>query len=376
MPTLRPLSRYGVLWFSFAAFLLIGALQALYGPSFPLLRERFGIQSDEVSLVVSAQFLGAFLGIIGSTWLLRALGYRRVLIAATAAFALGSGAIAAAPTWSTVLAGAVVAGAGAGLLNVACNLMVAVSFRPKAAPALNLINAVFGIGAVIGPLLVTALEPRFALPFLALGVAAIALVPWAVGLGVPAVTLPDRGAAGMAWGNLAGFVVLYIFYVSVEVGVTSWETEYLTPRFGAEAAAFTSLYWLAITVGRVMAAPLSARLKSHQMVLYASAATLVFMLASHRVESAPLAFVLVGLGLSPIFPTALAWLTEVFPERAEQVTPVVVAAANLGPALSAPVIGRIVQVEGVRVIPTALSGLALVLLVIVAWLWGQTRRRA
>jgi len=82
-------------------------------------------------------------------------------------------------------------------------------------------------------------------------------------LPVPEVSLRDRGAAPLALVNLGAFVLLYIFYVSVEVGVTSWETEYLNPHFGASAAAYTSLYWLAITVGRVLAAPLSARLRSH-----------------------------------------------------------------------------------------------------------------
>lgn len=376
MRTPRLAPRYAVLWFSFASFALIGALQALYGPSFPMLRERFSIGVEQVSIVVSAQFIGSFLGIIASGLLLRALGYRRALVIAAAGFVAGVAAIGLAPTWGMVLAGAVLAGAGAGLLNVSCNLMVAVSFRPKAAPALNLINAVFGVGAVIGPLLVTALEPRFALPFLILGAGGLILLPWALRLPVPEVALRDRGAAPLALVNLGAFVLLYIFYVSVEVGVTSWETEYLNPHFGASAAAYTSLYWLAITVGRVLAAPLSARLRSHQFVLYASAATLLFMVAAHRVESAPVAFLLVGLSLSPIFPTALAWLTEVFPERSEQVTPIVVAGANLGPALTAPLIGRIVQVEGAAVIPTALSGLALALLVVVALLWSRTRSRA
>jgi len=369
-------SRRGALLFSFAAFLLIGGIQALYGPSFPLLRARFGIGPEAVSLAVSAQFLGAFVGIVFASQLLRSVGYRRVLFAAATALALGAAAVAAAPTWALVLLGAFLAGAGAGLLNVSCNLLVAMTFRPRAAPALNLINALFGVGAVIGPLLVTASEPRFALPFLVVAAGAGLLLPWVTRLSVPAVTPLGPDATPVAWASLAGFVLLYVFYVSVEVGVTSWQTEFLAPHFGAAAAAFTSLYWAAITVGRFLAAPVSARLRSHQMVLYSAAATLVFMLAAHRVPSAPLAFALVGLSLAPIFPTALAWLTEVFPQRADQVTPVVVAAANFGPALSAPLIGVVVRAEGPQVVPTVLSGLALLLLVTVTWLWRRTRGRA
>ncbi len=374
--TSLPPTRQAVLWAAVAAFFLIGAVQALYGPAFPLLRERFGIGLEQVSMVVSAQFLGAFLGIILSGLLLRALGYRRVLLAACVTLALGVGVVAVAPVWLAVLGGAVLAGAGAGLLNVSGNLMIAVVFRPKAAPALNIINAAFGVGAVAGPLLVTFMEPHYGWAFAATALVAVLLLPWFGRLGVPDVTLPERGAAPVAWGSLVGFVLLYVFYVSAEVGVTSWETEYLTPAFGARAGAFTSLYWLAITAGRLLAAPLSARIRTHHFVLVASAATLVFMVAAHRVESAPIAYVLVGLSLAPIFPTALAWLTEVFPQRAEQVTPVVVAAANFGPALSAPIIGAVVNAWGVRVVPSALSVLTFALLLAVVWLWSRTRGRA
>ena len=372
----KPVTRRAVLWAAIAAFFLIGAVQALYGPAFPLLRERFGIGLEQVSIVVSAQFLGAFAGIVLSGFFLRALGYRRVLLAACVALALGVGVVAVAPVWLAVLGGAVLAGIGAGLLNVTGNLLIAVAFRPTAAPALNIINAAFGVGAVVGPLLVTVTEPHYGWAFAAAALVAILLLPWFTRLSVPGAAPPERGAAPVAWGSLAAFVLLYGFYVSAAGGVTAWATAYLTPSFGTRAAAFTSLYWLAITAGRLLAAPLSARIRTHHFVLGATVATLVFMVAAHRVESAPIAFVLVGLSLAPIFPTALAWLTEVFPQRAEQVTPVVVAAANLGPALSSPVIGAVVHAGGVQVVPTALSAMTLALLLTVVWLWVATKGRA
>ncbi len=363
-----------ILLVSFAAFFLLGALQALYGPSFPLLRDRFGVGLEQVSLVVSAQFLGSFAAIIGSSELLRRFGYRRVLLAGAASLAVGMFAIVVVPTWSLLLAGAALGGVGFGLLNVSVNLMVAVAFRPNAAPALNLINAVFGLGAVVGPLLVAVSEPRFGLPFIVVGASGLLLMVAILNLKAPEVTVPRSDALPLAWANVAGFVMLYVFYVSAEVGVTSWETEYLTPQFGAVAAAgFTSLYWGAITVGRLLATPLSARLRPRHMVLGASALALVFMVLAHVVELAPLAYALVGLCLAPIFPTALAWLTEVFPERAEQVTPLVVAAANLGPTVTAPLIGLVVGFGGIGLIPTALSALTLLLVVTAAWLWARTR---
>lgn len=363
-----------ILIVSFATFFLIGAMQALYGPSFPQLRERFAIGIEDVSIIVSAQFLGSFTGVIFSGALLRRFGYRRLLLAGAACLAAGMFVIVLAPTWVAVLAGAGLAGLGFGFLNVSGNLMVAVAFRPNAAPALNLLNALFGAGAAVGPLLVAVAEPRLTAPFIVMGAAALLLVGAIVGLKAPAVTVVAKGALPVAWLSLVGFVLLFVFYVSAEGGVAAWETEYLAPHMGAAAAAsFPALFWGAITVGRVLATPLSALVRPRQMVLGSTALALLFMLLAHSVDLAPYAYALVGLTLAPIFPTALAWLTEVFPQRAEQVTPIVVAAANVGPIVTAPLIGWAVGSYGTPVIPSALSALTLLLLLIVAWLWARTR---
>ena len=104
-------------------------------------------------------------------------------------------------------------------------------------------------------------------------------------------------------------------------------------------------------------------------------ATLTLLFAGN-VLAAPYLYAAVGLFLAPVFGTALAWLTEVFPQRAEQYTPIVVAAANLGPVLTAPLIGLAVGDHGTQVIPTVLAVLAALLVASAALLFWQARARA
>lgn len=361
----------------FAAFFLLGAQQALYGPSFPLFRLRFQLGVDQVSTVVSAQFLGAFVSIVLSGLLIRLLGYKRVLSAGAASVVLGLLGVAVARSWWQILAGAFLGGLGFGLLNVSFNLVVALAFRPRAAPALNILNATFGIGAVVGPLLVAASEPHLGLPFAVMAGMALIVLVLVLRLEAPSVGVTEAGGARVAWGLVGGFVLLFFLYVATEGGVAAWETEYLTPAFGAVAAAgYTSLFWGAITLGRFLATPLSALVRPPAMVLGASVGALLFMLLAHDVVAAPYYYAGVGLCLAPVFGTSLAWLTESFPKHAEQVTPVVVAAANLGPVISAPLIGVAVAATGPRLIPTALSLLAFLLLTVVVALFWRTRGRA
>lgn len=369
--------RRHLLIMGFAAFFLLGAQQAMYGPSLPLFRAKFGLGVDQVSAVVSAQFLGAFTAIVLSGLLIRRFGYRRVLIAGSLGVAAGLVSIGLATAWWQVVASAFVAGIGFGLLNLAFNLLLALSFRPNAAPALNLLNAVFGVGAMVGPLLVALLEPRLALPFLILAGVALVLLLLVTLLDVPQAVVAARSAAPAALGLLALFVLLYFFYVATEAGVANFQTEHLTPHFGAATAAgLPALFWAAITVGRLLATPLSARIRPPTMVLGSTILATVTLLFAGNVLAAPYLYAAVGLFLAPVFGTALAWLTEVFPQRAEQYTPIVVAAANLGPVLTAPLIGLAVGDHGTQVIPTVLAVLAALLVASAALLFWQARARA
>lgn len=368
-------SRRRLLVIGLAAFFLLGAQQALYGPSFPQFRVKFGLDVDQVSAVVSAQFLGAFLAIVASALLLRLLGYRRTLLAGSAGVVLGLAGIAVAGSWWQVVASALVAGLGFGLLNVSFNLLLALAFRPNAAPALNVLNAVFGIGAVVGPLMVAFFEPRLGMPFGLTAAFALVLLLLVLKLKPPEPSVAQAGRAPFAWGLVTLFVLLYFFYVSTEAGVASWQTEHLAPVLGATTAAgLTALFWGAMTVGRFIAAPLSAYVRPPAMVLGSATLTVLFLLLAHYTPGAPIFYAAVGLSLAPIFGSALAWLTDVFPDRAEQVTPVVIAAANLGPVLTAPLIGFVVAGYGAQVIPTALAVAAVLLLVFVATLFFRTRR--
>jgi fucose permease len=352
------------------AFLALGALVSLYGPLFPALRERFGVGVDTVGAVVSAHFVGSLASVLASGELIRRFGYRKVLTAGTAVLAAGLAGLAPAPSWTLFLASAAVAGVGFGVTEVAVNLLVARTFLGGAAPALNVINAVFGAGAVLSPLLVAAFSPRPEPPMWSLAaLAVLALVAVLTLRAVPAP--PARPGAGepVAWGALAAFVLLYFGYVSAEVGVTSWSTEHLTPTLGpAAAAAVPGLYWGTLTVGRLVAAAVATRVRPGRLIVGGLIAAVLALLGALYAPAAPYMYALVGLALSPTFATGLAWLTERMPRRAEQVSPAVFAAASVGPIATAPLIGVAVAGFGPVAVPASLAAMAALALVSAAWL--------
>src|SRR5205807_9187429 len=92
-------------------------------------------------------------------------------------------AFAVIAMWPWVLAGAALIGVGYGILVVAVNALVASGFGERNAAPLILVNAAFGLGAVLGPLcfgLLTSGDFRPA--FVAAAVFAVLILPlgWSV----------------------------------------------------------------------------------------------------------------------------------------------------------------------------------------------------
>lgn len=370
---LRDPNRRSLLVAAALGLLGIGALQAMYGPAFPGLIERYGVGVDAVGSTVVLNFAGSFVATVASSVLLVRVGYRPVLIGAGATMTSGVLLAALAPTWTWLLIGAAFAGLGFGLLNVGFNLLVARVFAPNAAPILNLLSAVFGVGAVLGPVAVGAAGGSLRLPFVALALVVGAATVLSFRVPEP-VAAPPAKSAPLPWLAAIGFVILYALYVATESGVASWETVHLEPSLGARSAAFmTSVFWIALTIGRLAAIPLSARIQPRTLVLVSTAAGLAALSAAHVTSFAPVAYALAGLALAPVFPTTLAWIERVFPRRSERIVPLALAVANVGPVVGTAAIGAWVARSGPTVIPTALSGIVAGLLVVVALLWIRTR---
>lgn len=355
-------------------FLAIGAVQSMYGPAFPALLQRYGLGVGEVGAIVSAHFLGSFVTISAAGVLLARLGYRTLLLAGAGGLALGAVGVALSPLWSLTLAAALLGGLGFGLLDVGTNLLFARWFGEHASRALNLLNAAFGLGAVTGPVAIGLLAPRVAPAFLLVAGLTLASAWFMARAPMPRALRPPTGVLGAPRLPLLGFMLFYFVYVSSEVGVASWEPTYLAPTLGdARAAFFTGLYWGALTLGRFVAAALGDRVRPADMVLGAVTLALAAAWLASVVALAPLAYALVGFAFAPVFPTGLAWLQQVFPRRAEQILPLVVAVASLGPVLTAPAIGFAVATAGTERVPQALGGLVVLLVLVVLLLWRSGR---
>lgn len=162
----------GLLFAGVATFVMMGAGQSLYGPALPAFSRLFGVSLAEAGVLVSAHWVGCFIG-VGFMYLKGGVVTPRH---ALAAMALGAGGVAALAGWWTTVAGAVIFGLGYGMSTAVFNPRVLRAFGSFGPSMLSMLNATFGVGAIAAPLIFVALgsDPRWSFGL----TAALAAVIW------------------------------------------------------------------------------------------------------------------------------------------------------------------------------------------------------
>ena len=357
-------------WLVGVSFLLMGVVQASYGPSFPGFQARFRVGEAEVARIYTATFVAMFLSVLVSGPITRRLGPRASLQAALALMLLGAALMWLGLGWPLVLTGALVVGLGYGLMTVVGNVSLA---RIGARAGLNLVNALFGLGSIVAPLAVAWLAPRGVTLLYGLLAGALLAVAF-FSRAFPARLDADPGEAAriqrLPWRTLGLFNALMLLYVALETSTSGWMARSLTPGFGlTRATALVSAFWIAFTLGRVLSAPLAQRVAPGRLAAVSLALCVVFALGSALPALRLPAYVLLGFSMSPVYTAAVAWLVRRVPERFVNLG---LLGTGFGAAFGPPLVGLLLAHFGLGAVPLALAGDAALGLLVV---WGVSASR-
>ena len=378
---------------SLFAFVVLGLPDGMLGVAWPVLRHDFGQPLASLGELLLASVAGylTVTGLAGSA--LRRTGTATILIGSAIVAAIATAGFTAAPWWPVLVVASVLLGAAGGGLDAGLNTAIAVAGRTR---LMNLIHAAFGVGAAIGPLLVTAALATttswrgaygvlFLLQVCLLGV-------WiCLRSGFPALPGqrkpgghepgghepddpgPQRTAArDPAHATLIGLSLAAFFcYAGVEIGAASWSASFLrgpdqlTPTL-AGLAVFG--YWAGLAAGRLLAAALGSRVSARTAAIAGTIGTIVGaagLWANPDPAVAVAALVVTGLSLGPIFP-ALMNLTpgRLGSRAAVHVVGWQLAAGGIGGASLSALIGVILQQTGLTSLGPCLLLLAVLLAVL------------
>lgn len=350
----------------YAVFVCLGMDMSLLGPTLPALARQTQASLGQMGLMV---LIGSIGGVAGTALAGRA--YDRasghlVLGAAMLCEALLLASMPLAPSFAVLVAIAAVKGVSASCVNLGTNTLMMWTHREKVGPYMNALHLFFGLGAFLSPLLMAQLAGRvhghqFAY-FLLGGLMGL--------LGLRVVTLagsprPGSGeAAGSAaagargarvpWAFVASAALFMFFATGADVGFRSWIYTYaLTLGLADQAGAayLNSAFWLAFTVGRLVAIPIAVRLRPRQVIPTALCGGLAFIAAAvvFPGSSAVLWVASAGFGfcLSPAWPMGYT-LAGQSVGLSGRVSSLILLGSSFGGMVLPSVLGRVIEAAGPR----------------------------
>jgi fucose permease len=326
-------------------FVLNGIIISFIGPLLPVFMTKWNLDYGRVGRFLLVQFLASFVGVLISSALISAKGFKPAIVIGLALLGIGF-ALLNSPTFPLALLASGVYGLGYGFATPGTNLWVSESYGERRASALNISNLAWGIGALVSaPLAKWAIEKTSVtqlLYFVAALSAILAIYLFTMRFGKP--HQDEDSSQASAPGGLAGNGVavllgtLFFVYVGTEVGTSSW-----SPAHAHSAAAWSNTNWALTPMfffagllgGRGASAAILLRLKESTVavtgLLIAAAGEFLFIMArSHTALFAGAFFS--GLGFSSLYPIFVAWLTKWFGARSRKVGGVMFAMAALGSA--------------------------------------------
>lgn len=369
--------RRGVLLFALAAFVMLGLADGSLGVAWPSMRSTFGRGVSE---------LGALLAIGSVGYLTASTAYGRIHARLGTGAALGSGCtlmavgmlgIAGAPVWSVIAISAVMLGIGGGLVDSGMNAHAALEFDVR---SINLLHASFGVGATLGPVLITISLTAGAMwkggyAVMALGQAAVAVAVWRSRKRW-ASRPPKEGDDELVTIRRARVVLmlsLFLVYTGAEVGVGQWAYTLLNEGRSmstAVAGGWVAAYWAGLTVGRFLVSAVGNRV-SPSHTLNASVVTALIGVGFLWWDPAGAGFVglpVTGIGFAAIFPTLVSLTPlRIGRDRSTRMVGYQLAAANLGVASIPWALGLLAEAQGLNVLGPGLFGITAMFTLLHLW---------
>lgn len=133
---------------------MVGVALSLLGPSVSYLEDHLNVSTGVIGILFALVAIGNFVGaLLGGRWITRWTGHR-VLHLGIVSFAIGAVLLAISDKFSVVCLAVALIGAATGMADTAMNTMVVWARSGRSGPALNALHLMFGVGALLAPLIV------------------------------------------------------------------------------------------------------------------------------------------------------------------------------------------------------------------------------
>lgn len=321
---------------AYLGFVSLGLPDGLLGVAWPSMRTTFGVPLDALAALLAAATAGYLVSSSGIASLIGRVDLGVLLALSCLATGVALFVFAVAPVWWIVVVAAGLLGAGGGAIDASLNTHFATHASPR---TMSWLHACFGVGAFVGPLIMTgvlALAVGWQWGYVAVAVAQLALAlayllsrGWwprtregaaaggppvdgvaAVPVGIAAARVDRRRTLRLVPARLG--IAAFFVYAGVEAGAGQWSYTLLTEGRGEDPVAvglWVSAYYAALTVARIAYGAVANAVRDELalrvcMATGIAATALVALDLGAAASFAGLA--VLGLSLAPVYPALIA----------------------------------------------------------------------
>ena len=301
-------------------FAIRARLEAVFGPE-----GDYGLTLEQIGWAFGPAFYGFTLAMVIGGPLIDSLGMKRIIWLAFITHAVGIVATMMARDQTSLFLATLAVGIGNGLVEAACNPLVASMYTHNKTTMLNRFHVWFPGGIVIGSLVgyfvmdVAGLSWQLMVAFLFIPLLAYGAL--FIGQRFPETERVSMGVSyGGMWKAIVAPLFLFIAFCMLLTSATELGTnQRIGSLLGASGAA--PLLVLALTngimaVGRAFAGPVAHRLSTTGMLLFSAVFSGLGLLLLSAVSGGAiyLAAIVFGIGITFFWPTMLGFVAEKIPQ--------------------------------------------------------------
>lgn len=383
---MRPERKYSLFLIALAylSFVSLGLPDGLNGVAWPSIRGYFNLPLDALGSLLVMFTAGYLVSSFSSGRMLALMSLGSLLALSCLAAAVSLIGYALAPAWWVMVALGAIAGLGAGAIDAGLNTFAATQFSAR---MVNWLHACYGVGAASGPVIMTsvlAARHPWQRGYAMVGVWQLLL---AICFGLTRRWWPKRSASEhlasssvvrmpnvstlklpVMWLSIA----VFFLYTGIEAAAGIWAYSLFTESRAVPmmtAGAWVSVYWGALTVGRLLAGGAVGFVPANRLLRLCVAGIAVGAALIWLNVTSPLSFLglgLMGLASAPVFPSLIAATpARLGSAHTSNGVGFQIAAAVLGQSLLPAFVGVLAGKFGLEIIGPALFVAAVILLALV-----------
>jgi fucose permease len=352
-------------------YIAIGMLGALPGASLIRLASNTHVSLEVAGSMFAVSAFGSLLGIVLSSFLRRYLQPKYLLLLGLFLLGSGSTTIVLTSSFPMLLLGQIVIGVGFGFIDPSLNTIATLTFQETLASELNTLHGLFGLGSLLGPLLLAfglhffqSLELSY---FVSAGIAAFITIL----LFLQQIPEPSRHATNVEYSRAAnrerwnvlkqGLLWLMVLQVSLfaaaEISFGNWIVTAVSQSAAvslAQAAPVATSFFLGLMVGRFGGAQVLRRgWMNEASLLFAVLCGsilcgIIVALFASQILISYVASALVGCCSGPLEPGIMAMTSRRFKHAIDSVSSLLIISTNVTSMLVPAAMGLLIPALGIN----------------------------